>query len=273
MRTAPNLKNKWNSPQTFKTEYYTPQLSRECTTEKIHYNEIKLPIPSIINQKEMASDYHNDFNYEISRVKALIHTELYTTLQVSTLEQNNDLQNSYIKPNPINQPQKTNKRLLSIQRIISMIYLIYGIVNMIVQFFVIIMFSVFDMNLIQYMIWVLLELILTALFIYISTKGYTMDNVTSSLLNKRIIIISILLCFLLCSLIISQHYKGIYNSIICEASSVPDISSDKQFEERIECVTFSFFFFSCIWKIIAQLIYLVLVFSIKLTLPVLENSE
>eukprot|EP00826_Nyctotherus_ovalis_P001708 TRINITY_DN10299_c0_g1_i12.p1 TRINITY_DN10299_c0_g1~~TRINITY_DN10299_c0_g1_i12.p1 ORF type:complete len:256 (-),score=38.29 TRINITY_DN10299_c0_g1_i12:46-813(-) len=219
-------------------------LHSNCLHKKISLSAIKLPdLPEALKTNEVESFYRNDFVYENAQAKALANTDLYNSLQAA-IGDKTSLPRYSAQGNALSTQKE--EVMLSVQRIVSMVFILYGILNLLVVFFAVIVLSICNLEVVKYLLWMLLEFFLTSFFLLVFTKGYNAGELAVHLINSHIIMIIISLALSLCALVITQITKGIENSIRCANNLNNKELAYDEVVNAVKCIIIVFFFFSCI---------------------------
>jgi len=264
MHTTPEVSLDDIHGSKFFTEFTPKSLIPQQYTQSISFSAIKLPnLPDQFKINEQEIFYHNDFAYEKERVKQLANTELYNSLQAITTNKESQFFSNIHSRQENKNNTRNHKLILIMHPIVSIIFILYGILNLMTLFFAIIALSIYNMEIVKYIIWLLLEFTLTSFFLFVFTRGYTMNSAKSS-----ITFILLGLIFNFCAFIITHATQGI-GKCIYFIRNLPDESNS--YEETAKYIIIVFFFFSCVAKFLFQGIYLIL--SVLLRIWVKKKEE
>jgi len=278
MKSLPNL----NSDRNFEfsnTLTSRKELSKneenttEKETQKADFSQIKVPKILELSRKEENTEqpteyYHNNFTYEKERMKAIVHTELFQTLQSSTANPDTGIfstnLSSITKPINLDAEQNKCKVIYQIQKIISIIFMLYAIADFVMTFFAIIFLSISNLPIVSYLLWIFSEFILTSGFIFISIKGHNAANFELSDINSHICRVALVFIGLLSALVGTQISKNITEMLACGLSYKNQAKNIEQTSDSMLCILITAFFFSCLVKLVFTGIYLGIAIFIRI---------
>eukprot|EP01022_Parablepharisma_sp_SALTPOND_P003857 TRINITY_DN1160_c0_g1_i1.p2 TRINITY_DN1160_c0_g1~~TRINITY_DN1160_c0_g1_i1.p2 ORF type:complete len:349 (+),score=23.78 TRINITY_DN1160_c0_g1_i1:136-1182(+) len=279
MKTQPNVTSTLEIPAASFTETNSnarQQSTTEKETQKISFTQIKLSKTAEAAKKDEHAPtqeyYHSNFTYEKERIKALENTEFYATLQVSTANPDRNFLPQSSTQRTVETPQ-TNSLVPQIQKVVSIVFMLYAIVDFVMSFFAIIFLSISNLPVVQYLLWIVLEFLLTSLFIYASIKGHNAATFHIPSANWHILRISLTFLSHLCALLATELSKGIKQMLSCSMKWNKEDNSYEANIEAMKCIIIASFFFSCLIKAVTSALYLALGIAIRVLIEKRAKDE
>ena len=229
-------------------------------TEKTPYIQVKAQ--EKLNVKEFNQ---NEFAFEKERIKALQHTELYAAL--STMNHVSVPIRNLFNPLEKEGSDSNTKKcaaLPQIQKVVSVLLILYSIGDIVVTFFAIVFASIHSMPVVSYLTWIVAEFVLIAVFVFASIKGYNAGNFDISAANFHLWRVAIVIILQLGALMGAHISQGIKQMIICSMDWNKEGNDYESNAESMSCIIVVSFFFSCSIRLIMSGIYLALGILIRM---------
>ena len=212
-------------------------------TEEIDYSKIMKP-------KNM--DVSNiNFLYEKERMKAMHTTDLYNSLNTIKVKNTDPHKkniddkncNSFIKCLK-SDPKGEFIKIANLMKIVSIVITLAAVLNFLAIIGGMIYFQLLMITFEQFGIWVLIDIIYTTMFIYVSVKGINANNFTICDIERYIKYVVIYLILLLTYMMIVLFEKGPIESFDCALNCQEE--TDRTFS-----IVLIFIWFSSIYKFVS----------------------
>ena len=230
-----------------------PQLT-ESTKDRLPATSFK---ENIKNSKGdgriIAIDCPHDFSFEKSRIKAIEHTSLFSSLTM--IGQTNKFDIRFKNKTPVG---KSKEKLVNVLKSLCIVFTLVGTANVIVVFFSIIFLSISNVAISEFVLYFFFEVCSAVVFIIISIKGSNVENFTLSALNKysKIVIINLILFFvILICMVLKENPKRSFEKAM-------SLRAEKNtFDENMEAIVgivILCLLLSMIYKLIGFILYVIL---------------
>ena len=266
MKTQPSSQSSSELPTPSLTEIKKSEAAyTERETQKISFTQIKVLKNSELSKKDghiQNVDCENTFTYEKERIKALEHTELYASLQSSTIIAEPTLFASNFHPSlPFSMDSGSVPNcdtIGKVQKIVSMIFMLYSIANFIGAFFAILFISISSLPIVKYLLWIVFEFGMTSVFIYVSIKGHNVTSKDFKNSGFHLCRVSVMIMILLGAVIGISFDFGVRKMLECAMEWNKEGNSYEVNVEAMRCIIVATFFFSSLNKLVISTLYLAL---------------
>jgi hypothetical protein len=276
MKTQPSVKEGLRDLQLSRTdEQQKPEVQDGNATEKQAYTQVQVGSRGRGGDNDgvvQNLDCTNDFSFEKERIRAIEHTQLYTTLHSATVNADiavairaQTILGSKLSVEGRHLEQKW-KTITHVQRVLSFICILYAISDMLLTFFAVIFLSISSLPIMQYLLWIGAELGATLGFIYLTLKGYNTSRYEEPTVSQHILRVCVFLFLLLVLAVTVILERGANDTL---ASALNWNKEGCTYEENVEAmisITVLALLLSTLLKICLTLLYLVLSVLMKLTL-------
>jgi len=284
MKTLPSIDKKFVNNANFPTEVIISDRQTPNLTEQFPYTGIiKAPIKDDNTEGKITNIENSvDFTFEKQRIKALESSSLFLSIQTAQAGQDSILTSSkateiICKNKQIvtigQEIRKLKDFYANLMKIMCIVLTLFASVNIIVAFFAILFLSISSISVGNFMVWILLEITISIIFIIISIKGTNSNNFIKENINSFLKYLGVYLILLILLIIVIEIQKNTKDAIKCALNFNNTQNTEDINSQSMLCIMLLFMFFSCVYKLIATIIYFVLSFLLRRQLIKIEESE
>ncbi len=220
-------------------------------------------------------DCYNAFAYEKSRMEALQRTEIFTSLQTLAHASDQSMVSSTVTSASTatlrassSASARDSEPVFKVHRIVTIILMLYAAANVVLEAFAVLYLSAAKLPLAQYLLWLVLELLLTAAFLFVAVKGHGLDPSAEASRGRESTCWSLIRTITLILLstagvLIAGLYKTPYSSLQCAVLWGREGNTYDEDADAMKCIVVAAVFFSSLAKLVISATYLGLGLAVR----------
>ena len=258
MRTAPNDDNRRPQDHVVHTVVPRPK-ETEQVTEKVAYTKVKKQEEKVYDGPIGNLDCQTNFAFEKERVKAIEHTEFFVSVNTTNLTAETQLKTlKQAKKNLQERDEQMQQfdKIAACLKIFAIVITLVCAITMIATFFGVLLLSLSNVPIEDFITWLSAEAVATILFMYISVKISGLNRNTLQLYHRQFKLCLIFCIGLIVALVVVQQTKPMDQTYQCMLRSKQGSLEADQRKKSQVCIILFAFFLSCVYKLGVTLAYI-----------------